>query len=891
MVVPQVVKVQQGGYSVAKDIKNTGETIKVQQGGYSVAQGSQQSQSSSNQVYDSAGRILPSAIKNDPNIQGDMVYIQKGNSRILKSYYSKDAQDYLIQKYSQQKATQPVAQPTPTVKVQQGGYSVAQTKQPTVTPQYPTIVTGSSIKSTAQTQPVQQPTVIKKAEQPTVTPTKTPTIQTQRVGVASAGANKPIPTAQTLKGSYYDASKTNVPSVVNPSYVPTYTKEQQATGKVTPNKQIEYPFMSLKQYNNDVYIQPKNTMPNTQLYPTYNTGKTSMETVKIAVKEKNVLDRINTGVAKTFNPAYNEIVSNKGFNKYNEVYKKTVGKTVPLGTIITPKFAANAAVGSAEGVISFIPSTITLGKGLVTEPVTTIKDTAKGTVELAKTNPGRLTGNIVGGAVAGGIVEVPIVKGVTKGTDIVRTVGKTEVTPYQIARADVASGKVTIPTYPKGTKIKTIMDEFKRAYLKYPDQTNVGIEGVGKTSIHVSGSKLGKKITVDAPVNPTDRLAAVTPRRPEDVAGLYTGPDASLAFARTKVSDYSGISLVPKIKKPTIAFIKTEGIERAPSTALTDIRANRAFMLDDAQLGKAYTTFKMEEGLKKASREAEAVIPNKTVLRKVESKYYVKWGDRRIPINLYDVSEINKSTVPKNNILGTSIKQTEKIDYYNPSYYIPTKPKTSVSSIGYGVSSSLYKNAESYKPSTPEYNPYIETIKYNSKYVDKSRSDIDNYGKSDVYKNNPYDISTKQNTKPIYPQYNPGGNTVTIQPKPIIDDYYKNEGKGSSSTYKPYNPSPVYNPNPTPTYKPYNPIYDNSGGYNSYGSGSSSSGGGSSKTNDNFNFIFNSRTDLVYKKKKYNEYQIPKFKNKKFQWFIKNPLNEVIDYKKLKRLQNDKGPW
>lgn len=407
MVVPQVVKVQQGGYSVAKDIKNTGETIKVQQGGYSVAQGSQQSQTSSNQVYDSAGRILPSAIKNDPNIQGDMVYIQKGNSRILKSYYSKDAQDYLKQKYSQQKTTQPVAQPTPTVKVQQGGYSVAQTKQPTVTPQYPTIVAGSSIKSTAQTQPVQQQTVIKKVEQPTVTPAKAPTIQSQRVGVASAGANQPIPTAQTLKGSYYNASKSNIPSVVNPSYVPTYVREQQATGKVTPNKQIEYPFMSLEQYNNDVYIQPKNTLPNNQLYPTYNTGKTSIETVKIAVKEKNVLDRINTGVAKTFNPVYNEIVSNEGLNKYNDVYKKTVGKAVPLGTVVTPKFAANAAVGSVEGVVTTIPSTASLVKGLATSPIVTIKDTAKGTVELAKTNPGRLTGNVVGSSVAmGGVGKV-----------------------------------------------------------------------------------------------------------------------------------------------------------------------------------------------------------------------------------------------------------------------------------------------------------------------------------------------------------------------------------------------------------------------------------------------------------------------------------------------------
>jgi len=46
------------------------------------------------------------------------------------------------------------------------------------------------------------------------------------------------------------------------------------------------------------------------------------------------------------------------------------------------------------------------------------------------------------------------------------------------------------------------------------------------------------------------------------------------------------------------------------------------------------------------------------------------------------------------------------------------------------------------------------------------------------------------------------------------------------------------------------------------------------------------------KRKRETLSELPKIpKNKKFQWFIKNPLAEVIDYKKLKRLQNDKGPW
>jgi len=55
-------------------------------------------------IYDSTGKILPSAISGDPNIKGDKVYIYKGNSKLLKSYQSQDAQNYLKQKYAEQES-------------------------------------------------------------------------------------------------------------------------------------------------------------------------------------------------------------------------------------------------------------------------------------------------------------------------------------------------------------------------------------------------------------------------------------------------------------------------------------------------------------------------------------------------------------------------------------------------------------------------------------------------------------------------------------------------------------------------------------------------------------------------------------------------------------------
>lgn len=962
MAVPQVVKVQQGGYSVAKDIKNTGETIKVQQGGYSVAQGSQQSQSSSNQVYDSAGRILPSAIKNDPNIQGDMVYIQKGNSRILKSYYSKDAQDYLIQKYSQQKATQPVAQPTPTVKVQQGGYSVAQTKQPTVTPQYPTIVTGSSIKSTAQTQPVQQPTIIKKVEQPTVTPAKTPTIQTQRVGVASAGANKPIPTAQTLKGSYYDASKTNVPSVVNPSYVPTYTKEQQATGKVTPNKQIEYPFMSLKQYNNDVHIQPKNTLPNTQLYPTYNTGKTSMETVKIAIKEKNVLDRINTGVAKTFNPAYNEIVSNEGLNKYNDAYKKTIGKAVPLGTVITPKFAANAAVGSAEGVISFIPSTITLGKGLVTEPVTTIKDTAKGTVELAKTNPGRLTGNIVGSAVAGGAIA--------KATPKINPSAIKENIPYRVVRSSEESNfilrvpEVTayeapnpVPslsprvTTPQPIEIKSFSGKVKQgkadAYfkiteseaMKVMDRVNVRIENIRTdygsfvelTPVSlkepVAGIKKGAKQitttertmigkqkvtpnpkTIKSPIR-IEKYKKLEPAYFQDikVPNRLQIPDFtydmeirptvdSTALVRTDKFTYDRPN--PTVKTPPqeitgypIKQIKETNPKRVPSKAEYDAWVDN--------LGKptykppSITEIKIKNDIIKENvvRDVEYTPQPEPVMvmeKRTPTKTATKFKDNvQIDINMDYIFEPQPELAPTISTKKTVLKYKEPIKdkSFNEEFkrlYNGLPPK-SVSRMG------TFGNVKG--KASPNINPVALPRKPPMPTSDGGGNGAFGSGGKKTGMGdtgyNPFITS--------YPKYpwkitNPGWNMPRqSEPSPIYGNIpqpqptSKSGGSPRPADNLPgYNPVPVIYPQPEipPTPQPY-PI----------GSGQLPPLPPKSKTDyPKFNpYMFSYPMPKRKKETTTEQFKIPK--NKKFQWFIKNPLNEVIDYKKLKRLQNDKGPW
>lgn len=310
-------------------------------------------QPSTTGVYDSAGRIKTSAIQNDPNIKGDYVYIQKGNSKILKSYWTDDAQNYLKQKYAEQEN-----------KKKQASDRLKQLE-------------AERIAAKALAAELNRQAELKRQQQIKQTPVYTPVIKT-------------------------------VPTPVNPSYQAEYMNNEaakieqarlnEAAKNLKPSTISSLKGGSTVSKGNET----KTTMVKEKVEKAIDLSKNYMQ---LGAAEKTV-SKIETYVVSKADAGIKAIEENKTLKTIDTTAQKiaTPLKKVSPIPVITPSQALKGGVGVVEGAALMPTSTIRLGVGLVTNPVKTVEDTVKGTIEQAKTQPERLAGNIIGGAIAGGAV-------------------------------------------------------------------------------------------------------------------------------------------------------------------------------------------------------------------------------------------------------------------------------------------------------------------------------------------------------------------------------------------------------------------------------------------------------------------------------------------------------
>lgn len=942
MSISQVVKVRDGGYSVASEIGNTGKTVKTQKGGYSVAQ-----EQGTTIKTSSPGLSVSSGPKSVAE-QDRIIAKQKEQEEINRRVAESKAQakiDY-DKKQAELKAQADEIKKNQAIIDAKVAASVNK-------PQYPNIVVGSNIKSTAQTQPVKQVTVAPKVTQPTIAPTKTPTVQTPvRQGVASAGANQPKITADTLKGSYYQVSKNEVPSVVKPSYAPTYIQKQQ-----------------------------ERKIQNTQMYNDIN--KYNIKQSQVTEKKQSTLDKINTKLSNTFEPIYSGIENNKYISAYDTGFKKTIGKAVYPGSALsfvnTPKQAANTVVGVGEGFVSFIPSTITLGKGLVTEPVKTIKDTAKGTVELAKKNPGRFTGNIVGSTIAGGAISkasgVSVNPSAIKEKIPYRIVKNTEPSSFilRVPEVNAVEAPKPIPspaprlTTPEPIEIKAFSGKVKQgkadAYFKITEsdaklvmqKANVGIENIRSdygsfvelTPVSVKEpvvriNKGAKKITTTErtligknEVIPNKKILQ-SPFRIEKYKKLEPAyfqdikiPDRlqipdftydmeirptteSTALVRTDKFTYG--TSKPTIKTPPkeivgydIKQLKDTNPKRVPSKADYDSFVDRlgrptpikSQPITEVKIKNDFIKENVVKDLEYNPIPEPVMQLEKSTVPKAPTKFK---DNIQINVGMDNVFEPQPQLMPSIPTKKQLFKYREPIrdkgfdaEFKRLYEKIPPKSVTGMGTFGSAQAKPFNFNINVNNPfRTPKTPPTPASGgggggSFGPGGKKTSMNNVNNPFATN-YPQYPWKSITPSPIRPNQPQPVPiYGNTPRPSPGPSYGNIPQLEPSGSTGgSPRPadnlpgYNPIPIIYPPPEipPTPQPYPfgisklpPIPPKTG-----------------LDYPAFNPFMFSYPMPERKKKMTTEYTKPR-KIKPFQWFIKNPIGDVIDYQKLKRLQNDKGPW
>ena len=152
-------------------------------------------------------------------------------------------------------------------------------------------------------------------------------------------------------------------------------------------------------------------------------------------------------------------------------------------------------------------------------------------------------------------------------------------------------------------------------------------------------------------------------------AGFFVGHNVSPRFSQLSHAieevgptflpgDFLSSALNHDVRKPTIMFIETPGgISRLPEAARYNLNAANEFIRMEADPRTFWITKKMETNIAAGNNvEIEAVLPNGTIVNKVEGKYYTKFPR---PFTLFGRSEI----------FGIKLQQNVKvpIDYYRNS--------------------------------------------------------------------------------------------------------------------------------------------------------------------------------------------------------------------------------
>ena len=253
--------------------------------------------------------------------------------------------------------------------------------------------------------------------------------------------------------------------------------------------------------------------------------------------------------------------------------------------------------------------------------------------------------------------------------DIVRVRGKKEIPVEAVVEPQILSGAEPFPFVKKGETVPELMARFESPEYKLPTETP-GMPQVW----HATAKPFPKEVVIEGGTV-----------RPSDLPGLYGAPSVSPHFLRTgqiktkdapKLSSWERIFGGGESLTPTLLSVEVPGISRIPLKYRPSLEASKKYV-STREKAEAIITRDVELAqLGRGRVEAEVVVPPATKLIRVGTDYYIRVGDRKVPIDKY-IAEMH--------IKGRK-KQSEIVAYEptpraratpGPPYYLPKAKKRS----------------------------------------------------------------------------------------------------------------------------------------------------------------------------------------------------------------------
>ena len=251
--------------------------------------------------------------------------------------------------------------------------------------------------------------------------------------------------------------------------------------------------------------------------------------------------------------------------------------------------------------------------------------------------------------------------------DIFRVRGKKEIPVEAVVEPQILSGAEPFPFVKKGETVPELMARFESPEYKIPTKTP------------------GMPQVWHATAKPFPKEAIIEPGtvRPSDLPGLYVSPSVSPHFLRTgqiktkdatKLSSWERIFGAPETLTPTLLSIEVPRISRIPSKYRTSLEASKKYV-STREKSEAIITRDVELAqLGRGKVEAEAIVPPASKLIRVGTDYYIRVGDRKIPIDKYIAEMHIKGKKKPSEIVAH--EPTPRATH-DPSYYLPKAKKRS----------------------------------------------------------------------------------------------------------------------------------------------------------------------------------------------------------------------
>jgi hypothetical protein len=438
---------------------------------------------------------------------------------------------------------------------------------------------------------------------------------------------------------------------------------------------------------------------------------------------------------------------------YQKVYTK---ETKPLNVVeaYEPKGFEKARyyLSSKENVVAGVGAsllgTVEFGYNIARHPIKTVKETGKGILSIGKkvytgegfpeigetlrTKPKYSTGYVIGEVIQWKAPELAL-----KGVDYARTFKMKELPVKDIIAPEYFKGQ-KYPLISKGETAKELLEEFKPL-----------LPGETKPAGFTASPRSFKKETTIL-------------KGTSELPGLYQAPKLSPAFLKiTGESDKKLFSLFNyRTLKPTIARITPEEYRLIPEikdyekiATAQNLPKIKKFFEESAEKGKAYVPF--------IKKEKEAVIPFGTKLTQKDKRFFIKFGERRIPIFEYTIDNADDVSKEVKQVTAKSLLSYNERKVGKESY-VTSRDLLSVDK--------LIKEEPGYKENKEYLKSYIKTssnkdISYNGYKEPKSIIKSQAISKQEYYP----DIDYKINYKDLEPYKS----SAILSSSKIIKEIYK----------------------------------------------------------------------------------------------------------------------